>query len=245
MGPHGHADQRFARFVRHSTGDHAAFDHTDRHVFAYAMNAVFDRQISEDISRRPSIKDISCWRETDHFEISVVVDRRRMATSEPFADLVGEDSRVRHRLTVGAGGCCAKAIRANAAQRRINIGVITCFIASIGVGQTSWERRHPCLLASVSRSLPETPQARMPALPGSLPYLRAGSRVNITVVSAPLLTVTRRLTALAPGASFHSFWLTLTIGMSVNSYSPGANLSITNRPFPSAVAPLPPESKAG
>src|SRR5262245_51716320 len=42
-----------------------------------------------------------------------------------------------------------------------------------GVGQTSWERRHPCLLASVSRSSPETSQARMPALPGSLPYLRA------------------------------------------------------------------------
>src|SRR6266542_3651202 len=38
------------------------------------------------------------------------------------------------------------------------------------VGQTTWERRHPCLHASVSRSLPETTQARMPALPGSLPY---------------------------------------------------------------------------
>ncbi|HEV2667663.1 MAG TPA: hypothetical protein VG324_22300, partial [Blastocatellia bacterium] len=36
-------------------------------------------------------------------------------------------------------------------------------------GQTTWERRHPCLPTSVSRSLPETPQARMPALPGSLP----------------------------------------------------------------------------
>src|SRR5262245_16979817 len=41
------------------------------------------------------------------------------------------------------------------------------------VGQTSWERRHPCLLTSVSRSSPETSQARMSALPGSLPYTRA------------------------------------------------------------------------
>jgi 23S rRNA (cytosine1962-C5)-methyltransferase len=37
------------------------------------------------------------------------------------------------------------------------------------VGQTTWERRHPCPPTSVSRSLPETPQAGMPALPGSLP----------------------------------------------------------------------------
>jgi hypothetical protein len=80
---------------------------------------------------------------------------------------------------------------------------------------------------------------------GRANYLRAGSRVNITVVSAPLLTVTRRLTALTPGASIHSFCLTLTIGMSVNSYSPGVNLSITKRPFLSAVAPPPPEAKAG
>src|SRR5262245_44657352 len=33
--------------------------------------------------------------------------------------------------------------------------------------------------------------------------------------------------------------------LDLNSYSPGANLSITNRPFPSALAPPPPESKAG
>jgi len=33
------------------------------------------------------------------------------------------------------------------------------------VGQTAWERRHPCLLASVSRSLPGTPQARMGGAP--------------------------------------------------------------------------------
>src|SRR5262245_31331675 len=38
------------------------------------------------------------------------------------------------------------------------------------VGQTAWERRRPCLPVSVSRSSPETPQARAPALPGSLPY---------------------------------------------------------------------------
>jgi 23S rRNA (cytosine1962-C5)-methyltransferase len=37
------------------------------------------------------------------------------------------------------------------------------------IGQTTWERRHPCLPTSVSRSLPETPQARMPPLPGNLP----------------------------------------------------------------------------
>ena len=34
------------------------------------------------------------------------------------------------------------------------------------VVQTAWERRHPCLLATVSRSLPGTPQAKMPALQG-------------------------------------------------------------------------------
>ena len=32
----------------------------------------------------------------------------------------------------------------------------------------AWERMHPCLLASASRSLPEISQARMPALPGSI-----------------------------------------------------------------------------
>src|SRR5262245_34069574 len=42
-------------------------------------------------------------------------------------------------------------------------------VASKESNQTSWERRHPCLLASVSRPLPGTPQARMPALPGSCP----------------------------------------------------------------------------
>src|SRR5215510_11650291 len=236
MGPHAHADQRLARFVRHPPGDHAAFDHTDSHVFAYAMNAVFDRLISEDISRRPSVKDISCWRETGHFEISVVVDRRRMATSEPFADLVGEDACVRHRLTVGADdAACDYAFALQSPSgliRRRRPG-----------------RRLLCERHSRQRRAKKDQhrghhvfhcQYRCRAN-----YLRAGSRVNITVVSAPLLTVTRRLTALAPGASFHSFWLTLTIGKSVNSYSPGANLSITNRPFPSAVAPLPPESNAG
>jgi hypothetical protein len=35
-------------------------------------------------------------------------------------------------------------------------------------GRTPWERRHPCLLASASRSLAETTQARMPALPGGI-----------------------------------------------------------------------------
>jgi 23S rRNA G2069 N7-methylase RlmK/C1962 C5-methylase RlmI len=39
------------------------------------------------------------------------------------------------------------------------------------VEQTTWERRHPCLPTSVSRSLPETPQAGMPALPESSPCL--------------------------------------------------------------------------
>src|SRR5262252_7915608 len=43
------------------------------------------------------------------------------------------------------------------------------------VGQPAWERRHPCLPASVSRSLPETPQAGMPALPGSLPMAPQGA----------------------------------------------------------------------
>src|SRR5262245_2000479 len=66
------------------------------------MNAVLDWDISEDVSRRSSGKDISRWRETDQFEISLVVSRRRMATSEPFADPVGKDARVRHRLTFGA-----------------------------------------------------------------------------------------------------------------------------------------------
>src|SRR5262245_40026666 len=46
------------------------------------------------------------------------------------------------------------------------------------LGRTAWERRHPCLLVSISRSLPETSQARMPALPGRGPkiailYLRS------------------------------------------------------------------------
>src|SRR5262245_11189093 len=37
-------------------------------------------------------------------------------------------------------------------------------------GKPPGSAAHPCLLASVSRSLPETQQARMPALPGGLPY---------------------------------------------------------------------------
>src|SRR5262245_13007700 len=219
MGPHAHADQRLARFVRHPPGDHAAFDHTDSHVLAYAMNAVFDRQISEDISRRPSVKDISCCRETDHFEISVVVDRRRMATSEPFADLVGEDACVRHRLTVGADDA--------ACDYAFALQSPSGLIRRRRPGRRLLRGRH----LRDSRAKNNQQRGRHVfhcRYMGGANYLRPGSRVNLTVVSALLLTVTRCLTWLDPGALFHSIWPTLTIGKSVNSYSPGANLSITN-----------------
>src|SRR5262245_65034353 len=52
------------------------------------------------------------------------------------------------------------------------------------VGQTTWERRHPCLLASVSRSSPGTKQARMPALPGSLPYTGSGYIAFVAMATA-------------------------------------------------------------
>src|SRR5262249_41977772 len=49
------------------------------------------------------------------------------------------------------------------------LNVTAHFLSSVDAGQTSWERRHPCLLASVSRSLPEPPQARM----GGAPRMRS------------------------------------------------------------------------
>jgi len=57
--------------------------------------------------------------------------------------------------------------------RHVTNKFVTTKTASKESRQISWERRHPCLLGSFSRSLPETPQARMPALPGNLPYPRA------------------------------------------------------------------------
>src|SRR5262245_37993186 len=193
-----------------------------------------------------------------------------MAPSEPFADSVGEDSRIRHRLTVGPDDATCDhifalqspsgLIRRRRPGRRLLRGrhprerraknnqyrghhVFHCQY----MGRANYLGASPilaCLLRSVGHRRKPRRQG-WAALPGSLLYLRAGSRVNLTVVSAPLLTVTRCLTWLVPGALLQSFWPTLTITLSLNSYSPGANLSITNLPFPSALAPPPPEPKAG
>ncbi len=50
--------------------------------------------------------------------------------------------------------------------------LVDCISSPAKTGKANYlERRHPCLLASASRSLPQTPQARMPPLPGSLLHL--------------------------------------------------------------------------